>query len=155
MLFEHESVIEASPAEVFAFHERPDALALLSPPWQSTRILQPPRSLQVGTVVKLRVRVGPLWIDVVAEHVAYEPNQRFEDVMTRGPFAKWHHKHLFLPHPLGCLLRDQVDYELPLGALGRSLAPLAVVPQLKRMFDYRHEVTRREVLAARASHPGA
>lgn len=149
MIFTHESVIEASVEEVFAFHERPDAFALLQPPWEKAEILQPPSSLQVGTIVKLRTRVGLLWIDVVAEHVAYEKNRRFEDVMTRGPFAKWHHKHLFLPDPGGCLLRDEIEYALPLGALGRLAAPLAVVPRLKRMFIYRHTVTRREVCAAR------
>jgi ligand-binding SRPBCC domain-containing protein len=133
MYFVHESVIEASVEEVFAFHERPDAFQLLLPPWEKAQVLQPPRSLQVGTVVKVRTRVGPLWIDVVAEHVAYEKNQRFEDVMLRGPFAKWHHKHLFLPAAVGCTLRDEIEYEPPLGPL----------------FKHRHEVTRREVLAAR------
>lgn len=148
MHFVHESVIEASVEEVFAFHERPDAFQLLLPPWEKAQVVQPPRSLQVGTVVKVRTRVGPLWIDVIAEHVAYEKNQRFEDVMLRGPFAKWHHMHLFLPAARGCTLRDQIEFEPPLGALGRLAAPLAVVPRLKRMFEYRHEVTRREVLAA-------
>lgn len=148
MLFKHESVIAASVEDVFAFHERPDAFALLAPPWEESQILQPPSSLQTGTVVRLRTRVGLFWVEIVAEHVAYEKNSRFEDVMTRGPFAKWHHKHLFLRDPAGCLLRDEIEYELPLGVLGRLLAPLAVAPRLQRMFEYRHEVTRREVLAA-------
>ena len=148
MFFVHESVIEASAPEVFAFHERPDAFQLLLPPWEEAQVLQPPRSLHVGTVVKVRTRVGPLWIDVVAEHVAYEKDKRFEDVMRRGPFAKWHHKHLFLPVANGCKLRDEIDYEPPFGPLGRLVAPLAVIPRLERMFSYRHEVTRREVLAA-------
>lgn len=153
MFFVHESVIEASVEEVFAFHERADAFALLQPPWEKARVLQPPRSLEVGTVVKLRTRVGLLWIDIVAEHVAYEKNRRFEDVMTRGPFAKWHHKHLFSSVPGGCLLRDEIEYALPLGALGRLVSPLAVVPRLERMFTFRHAVTRREVSAARSGGP--
>jgi len=152
MFFKHESVIEASIEEVFAFHERPDAFALLSPPWEATDH-PAAQQLKIGTVVKLRNRVGIVWIDIVAEHVAYEKNQRFEDVMTRGPFAKWHHKHLFLPDPKGCLLRDEIEYQLPLGVLGRLIAPLAVVPRLKRMFRYRHDVTRREVLAAAQRSP--
>lgn len=147
MLFVKESVIAASVEEVFAFHERPNAFALLQPPWEQAEILLPPRSLEVGTVVKLRTKLGPLWIDVVAQHVAYEKNVRFEDVMTRGPFAKWHHKHLFFAADGGCRLRDEIDFEPPLGVLGRLSAPFAVVPRLRRMFDYRHEVTRREVLA--------
>jgi ligand-binding SRPBCC domain-containing protein len=149
MRFVKESVIAASVEEVFAFHERPDALALLQPPWEQAQVLVPPRSLEVGTVVELRTKLGPLWIDIVAEHVAYEKNRSFEDVMTRGPFAKWHHKHLFYPDADGCRLRDEIEYEPPLGPLGRLAAPVAVIPRLRRMFDYRHEVTRREVAAAR------
>lgn len=147
MRFVKESRIEARAEAVFAFHERPDAFALLQPPWEHSQIVQPPRSLEVGTIVKVRTRVGPLWVTMVAEHVAYEKNVRFEDVMREGPFAKWHHKHLFLAEPGGCLLRDEIDYEPPLGPLGRLFAPLAVEPRLRKMFEYRHRVTRREVMA--------
>jgi ligand-binding SRPBCC domain-containing protein len=139
MQFVKESVFAASVEEVFAFHERPDAFALLQPPWEAAEILVPPSSLEVGTVVRLRSRVGPVWVEIVAEHVAYEKNRLFEDVMRRGPFASWHHKHIFRPHPNGCLL------------LGRLGSPLFVEPRLRRMFDYRHEVTRREVLAAQTA----
>jgi ligand-binding SRPBCC domain-containing protein len=149
MQFVKESVIEASVEEVFAFHERPDALALLQPPWEPTQIVRPPKSLAVGTVVELRTRVGPLWMTIVAEHVAYEKNRRFEDVMKRGPFARWHHKHLFIEDDAGCRLRDEVEFEAPFGPLGGLIAPLAIVPRLRRMFEFRHAVTRREVLAAR------
>jgi ligand-binding SRPBCC domain-containing protein len=145
MRFVQESVIEASVEEVFAFHERPDAFALLQPPWERSEILQPPSSLAVGTVVKLRTRVGPVWVTIEAEHVGYDKNRSFEDVMRKGPFAQWHHKHLFLPNPRGCLLRDEIDYEPPLGVLGRLMVPIAVEPRLRKMFDYRHQVTRREV----------
>jgi ligand-binding SRPBCC domain-containing protein len=145
MQFVKESIIPASVDEVFAFHERPDAFALLQPPWERVQILQPPRSLEVGTVVRLRTKLGPLWIEIIAEHVAYEKNRRFEDVMTRGPFAKWHHKHLFFPDAGGCRLRDEIEYEPPLGLLGRFTAPLTVIPRLNRMFEYRHQVTLREL----------
>lgn len=147
MQFIKESVIPGTVEEVFAFHERPDAFALLSPPWEHIEILQPPSSLEVGTRVEVRSKVGPFWTTIVAEHVAYEPNVRFEDVMVRSPFASWHHQHLFFEHEGGCLLRDQIEYTLPLDPLSRLADPILVRPRLRRMFDYRHEVTRREVLA--------
>jgi ligand-binding SRPBCC domain-containing protein len=149
MRFVKESVIEAPVEEVFAFHERPDAFALLQPPWERTEILQPPSSLAVGTIVILRSKVGPLWVTIEAEHIGYEKNRSFEDRMNKGPFAQWHHKHLFLADPGGCRLRDEIEYEPPFGRLGRWTAPLAVEPRLRRMFDHRHLVTRREVMAAR------
>ena len=118
--FVKESVLPATVEEVFAFHERPDAFALLQPPWERVDISVPPSGLEVGTRVELRARLAPLvWVPIVAEHVAYEKNRRFEDVMRKGPFARWHHKHLFFEHPDGCRLRDEVEYEPPLGWLGR------------------------------------
>lgn len=150
MRFVKETVFAATVEELFAFHERPDAFALLQPPWEHSEILQPPSSLQVGTVVKLRTRVGPAWVNIEAEHVGYEKNRSFEDVMHRGPFAKWHHKHLFLADPGGCKLRDEIDYEPPFGPLGRVVAPVLIEPRLRKMFDYRHDVTRREVMAAQS-----
>lgn len=151
MRFVKESVLPAGVEEVFAFHARADAFELLQPPWERTEILVPPRSLEVGTRVELRTRVGPLWMTIVAEHVAYERNVRFEDVMRRGPFARWHHQHLFFEHPEGCRLRDEIEYAPPLGWLGRIADAILVRPKLRKLFDYRHEVTRREVLAARGS----
>jgi len=145
MRFVKESVFPCTVEELFAFHERPDAFELLQPPWDPVEIIQPPASLEVGTRVKLRSKVGLFWVDIVAEHVAYTKNERFEDVMVKGPFAKWHHKHLFLPHAEGSLLRDEIDFEPPLGVLGRLVAPVAVMPRLRKMFDYRHDVTRRHL----------
>lgn len=145
MRFVKESVFRAPVEAVFAFHERPDAFALLQPPWDPVEIVRPPRSLEVGTVVVLKTRVGPFWITIEAEHVAYEKNRRFEDVMRKGPFAHWHHRHLFFEHPEGCRLRDEIEYRAPLGPLGRLADPLVIRPRLRKMFDYRHHVTRREV----------
>ena len=149
MNFVKESVIEAPVEAVFAFHERPDAFELLLPPWDKTEVLQPPTSLAVGTVVKVRARVGPFAVHIVAEHVAYAHNVSFEDVMRRGPFRSWHHRHLFYDDPGGCRLRDDIEYEPPFGWLGRLLDPIAVRARLTRLFDYRHDVTRRVVLGDR------
>ena len=145
MQFVKESLLAASVEDVFAFHERPDAFALLQPPWERVEIVTPPASLEVGTRVELRTKIGPFWLRIVAEHVAYRKNERFEDVMLKGPFASWHHRHLFLPHADGCLLRDEIDYAPPLGWLGRLVDPIAVRPKLIRLFDYRHEVTAAQV----------
>ena len=150
LTFVKESVFPTSVEELFAFHERPEAFELLQPPWDRVEVVRPPAGLEVGTHVEARVGVGPLRFAVVAEHVAYEKNVRFEDVMLEGPFAHWHHRHLFREHEDGAVLRDEIEYAPPLGFLGRLVDPLLIRPRLERMFDYRHEVTAREVLAARS-----
>ncbi len=146
MRFVKESVIEASAERVFAFHEEPDAFERLQPPWQTTEIVQPPASLEVGTRVELRLRVGPLpiWQTLVAEHVAYEPGRMFADRMLAGPFKSWLHQHIVTPRgPEQCVLTDDIEFELPLGVLGRVVGGPIASYMLGRMFEYRHEVTRR------------
>lgn len=145
--FYKESIIEASVEDVFAFHERPDAFELLQPPWDKVEIITPPTSLEVGTKVSLFTWVGPFKQRIEAEHVGYEKNVFFEDVMHEGPFKMWRHRHLFFPHERGCRLRDDIQYEPPMGFLGTLADPIVVRPRLVKMFDFRHEVTRKHVLS--------
>ncbi|MFN0246400.1 MAG: SRPBCC family protein [Kofleriaceae bacterium] len=142
MRFVKTSVIRASAKTVFAFHEAPDAFARLQPPWQKSEIIQPPSSLEVGTIVMLRTKVGPFWQTIEAEHVAYEPGVMFADRMNRGPFASWLHRHIVTARgPNECTLTDEIEYELPLGAVGRVFGAGIARRQLERLFAYRHEVT--------------
>ena len=149
MHFVHESVFDASVKEVFDFHASAEALERLQPPWERTRVVQPPESLEAGTVVVVETFVGPLRQRIVAEHTDYVYGVRFVDEMREGPFRSWRHQHLFFEHPRGCRLRDEIDYEPPLGWLRRLMAPLVIERRLQRMFEYRHEVTRDAVMSAR------
>ena len=143
MHFKKESLIHASAERVFAFHEAPDAFGRLQPPWQTTEVIQPPTSLEVGTRVILRVKVGPFWQTMVAEHVEYEPGKMFADRLIKGPFAAWLHRHVITPRGDDqCVLIDDIEYELPLGALGRAFGGGFARKNLERLFDYRHQVTR-------------
>lgn len=144
MRFVKETLIAAPAARVFAFHEATDALQRLTPPWQRTEIVQPPRSLAVGTRVILRTRVGPVWQTIEAEHVEYEAGRMFADRMIRGPFRSWLHRHIVEPvDSTNSKLIDDVEYELPFGALGRVFGAALARRQLERLFAYRHEVTKR------------
>lgn len=106
--------------------------------------MQPPRSLEVGTRVILRTRLGPVWQTIEAEHVEYEAGRMFADRMIRGPFRSWLHRHIVEPvDSTSSKLIDDVEYELPLGALGRVLGAAFARRELERLFAYRHEVTKR------------
>ncbi len=41
-----------------------------------------------------------------------------------------------------CVLRDDIEYELPMGVLGRIFGKPIAERQLQRLFEYRHRVTR-------------
>lgn len=141
--FVRESLIQAPADVVFAFHEAPDAFERLQPPWQTTQILQPPSSLEVGTRVVLKVKLGPLWQTVEAEHIGYEPGRSFTDRMVRGPFRRWVHHHVVEPEgEQACRLIDDIDYQLPLPPLGDLFGGLFARRELRRLFEYRHRVTR-------------
>ena len=92
MGFRHSGIIEAPVNEVFAWHERPGALARLAPPWQPIRVLEEAPSLRDGKAV-LRLPGGVHW---VAQHGGYEPPRQFVDELVSLPL-RWRHTHGFEP----------------------------------------------------------
>jgi ligand-binding SRPBCC domain-containing protein len=143
MNFVKESLIRARPERVFAFHELPDALARLTPPWEKARVVEPAPDLHVGSTAIIETRLlGLLPVRWVAKHTIYDPPRIFEDLQLSGPFKLWRHRHIVEPHTRGAVLRDEIEYEPPLGFIGKAFAPLLIMPRLRRMFDYRHRVTR-------------
>lgn len=143
MRFVKESLIRATPERVFAFHEQANALELLLPPWESARVVQSAKISEVGSRAIVETRVfGPITVRWIAEHTVYDPPHLFEDIQIEGPFRSWRHRHVIEPHEDGATLRDEIDYEPPLGFVGRVCAPLVVERRLRKLFDYRHQVTR-------------
>lgn len=143
------TLLPAPTAEVWAWHDSPDALTRLIPPWEKTIVVDPPTGLGPGVTVRLRTRVFPgVWMDIRAEHVEWDEGRWWIDEMRGGPFARWRHRHAFLPAPReegdggggGCLMRDEIEYLPPLGFLGRLVDPVLIRPRLARMFDHRHAV---------------
>ena len=144
MRFVKQTLIRASPKLVFEFHEQPNVLTLLTPVSESARVIQSGKISEVGTQVIVEIRIlGPLKARWVAEHTLYDPPNMFEDVQVKGPFRSWRHRHVVEPVSDGASLRDEIDYEPPLGFLGRLVAPILIQKRLQKLFDYRHEITRK------------
>ena len=57
MRFVKESRIAASPSAVFAFHETPGALSLLTPPWEKVEVVEGGGSLRPGSRVVLKTKI--------------------------------------------------------------------------------------------------
>ena len=142
--FIKESIINAAPERVFAFHELPDAFERLMPPWEDAVIIQKADISVIGSQAIIDTKIfGLITSRWIAEHTAYDPPRMFEDVQISGPFSKWSHRHIIEPHPDGAILKDEIEYEPPFWIFGAIAAPFAVVPKLEKMFAYRHEVTRK------------
>jgi ligand-binding SRPBCC domain-containing protein len=132
-------LIQAPVEAVFAFHEREDALALLSPPFPPVRVIRRDPGIEAGSRVELKI--GPLaW---VALHTAYERNRLFEDRQISGPFERWIHRHEFERVGDSTRLTDRIDYRLPGGPWADRLFGWAVQLGLWQMFRHRHRTTKR------------
>lgn len=134
------SVIIAAPIDkVFRFHERDDALELLTPAFPPVHVISKTGGIRKGARVVLRV--GPFrW---VALHTVYEKNRLFVDEQIEGPFAQWIHHHEFEAVGATTRLTDHVDYKLPGGSVVNTLLGWAVRPGLANMFAHRHKVTKK------------
>lgn len=144
MLFSKESIIHAAPVRVFAFHELPDAFSRLVPPWEDATIVQKADISVIGSQAIIETKIlGLIPARWVAEHTAYDPPRYFEDVQISGPFKSWAHRHIIEPHGDGAMLRDEIEYELPMSFIGAVAAQIFIIPKIEKMFEYRHEVTKK------------
>lgn len=78
-------------------------------------------------------------------------NERFCDVQERGPFATWTHCHSFESETRandagvltsGTVIRDELEYELPMGALGVLAQKMLVGRQVRATFAFRRARVR-------------
>lgn len=71
-------------------------------------------------------------------HIDFQKS--FIDFQKKGPYKLWKHHHEFIPNDEGVLMRDTIDYELPMGFLGEIAHSLFVKKKLDYIFDYRFRV---------------
>lgn len=138
-IFERSQWIARPLSEVFPFFQRPENLEKLTPPDLGFEILTPkPIEMRAGARIDYTVRpfgVPARWQTLIE---TYEPPRRFTDLQTRGPYALWHHTHLFVEENGGTRMTDVVRYRLPMGPFGNLAAPL-VRRELERIFDFRKD----------------
>jgi len=164
--FQAEQWLPYTVEQVFAFFSNPENLPRLMPKWQKARIEEasfappPPRPPESGALRYPGIAAGagtrmtisfkpfpfaPFRVPWDAEIVEFAWNDHFCDVQHRGPFAYWRHCHFISPETHdagpGTLVRDQVEYELPLGVLGEIAQRLVMQRQFRSIFDYRHKRT--------------
>ncbi|QOY86974.1 SRPBCC family protein [Paludibaculum fermentans] len=138
----HSSVFQTSVERLFAFHEAPDALQRLMPPWQPAEVISRAGGLSVGARVELELKLGPFRLRWVARHTEFVRNRLFADIQESGPFRRWSHRHEFAPEGAAARLTDRVEFSLPGGRLVDFLGAAIARHQLRRLFAYRHAVTK-------------
>jgi ligand-binding SRPBCC domain-containing protein len=134
----HEQVVPRPLEEVFSFFSRAENLEAITPEWLSFRVLSvAPKPIRKGTVIEYRLSLRGLPLRWTSEIREWEPPHRFVDVQLSGPYKLWHHTHLFIAAGQSTRLRDEVLYDLPLGAIGRLIHRLVVGRDVQQVFDFR------------------
>ncbi|BAB72749.1 SRPBCC family protein [Anabaena sp. FACHB-709] len=142
--FQHTSIINAPPEVVWKFHERPDILQLLTPPWQPVRVVRREGGLEVGAITEFKLFLGPVPLTWLARHTECDKYRLFTDTQISGPFESWIHRHQFQPENGKTKLIDDVSYVMPGGETIEFIGGWLIQAQLEAMFRYRHYVTKRE-----------
>jgi len=139
-----EQLVEWPLRDVFKLFERPENLALITPPAMKFKIFTPrPIEKRCGTVVDYSVRILGISVHWRMMITDYQPPYSFIDVQLKGPYTFWHHTHTFDECSNGTMIIDEVRYVLPFGIIGRLVHALFVKRQIHRIFDYRANVVER------------
>jgi ligand-binding SRPBCC domain-containing protein len=142
-VLERSQLISAQRDGLFSFFEDPGNLARITPErmgFEITALENLP--MQRGTKIEYRIRPLGAPQRWVTEIVEYRPPSEFVDVQTKGPYRYWRHRHTFDNVDGGTLMRDRVQYQMPLGPIGRLAHFLFVSQILRDIFDYREKVIR-------------
>lgn len=142
---ERRQVIERSRRETFAFFGDAFNLERITPRFLGFQILTPPPiQMQEGTLLEYKLSfLGiPFYWKTLIEK--WTPETSFVDIQLKGPYSLWRHTHTFEElEPNRTLMRDHVEYSVPLSFLGRIAHALFVKQSLKKIFDYRAAATAR------------
>jgi len=146
-LFTSQKLYPCSAEALYDWHARPGALERLLPPWEKAEILSTSGSISPGSEVKLRMKFGPFPFIFKAKHLQAVPNEMFQDIQIKGPFAKWSHSHFFNQEKGGCLLVDKISYRLPLHNFLPPFVLRLVENDLRKMFIFRDNRLQADIMA--------
>jgi ligand-binding SRPBCC domain-containing protein len=143
---EEELTIPRDRATVFEFFSSAANLELITPPELQFKILsKQPIAMQVGALIDYRLKLHGIPFRWQSRISRWEPPHAFADEQLTGPYRSWVHTHSFEEIEGGTLIRDSVDYALPLWPLSGLGMPI-VRRQLSRIFEYRSRAIERALL---------
>lgn len=125
------------------FFSSPHNLSEITPASMNFVVLSDVKNKPVFKGMEIDYRVSPLlgipmrWKTIISQ---VDELKSFTDFQESGPYKYWNHFHEFIPNEKGVLMKDTVDYELPLGFLGRIAHSLFIKEKLNSIFDFRYRI---------------
>ena len=92
----------------------------------------------LGEFVTWRARHFGITWTMTSTITEWDRPRCFVDEQRKGPFKSFRHEHLFQPVEHGTRLLDHVEFEAPLGVLGRAAERLVLERYLRHLIDVRN-----------------
>lgn len=138
-----EQQLNCNIEKAWDFFSSPHNLSEITPESMSFVVLSEINNEPIFEGMEIDYTVSPIlgipmrWKTVISQ---VEDYKSFTDFQKKGPYKYWNHFHEFIPNEKGVLMKDTVDYELPIGMLGKIAHQLFVKEKLKSIFDFRYSI---------------
>lgn len=139
---EYRQLLPISLDEAWDFFSRPQNLNEITPDDMQFEILTEniPRMYQ-GQIIQYNITPFPfIKMGWVTEITHVQDRYMFVDEQRFGPYAFWHHQHIFEEAENGVLMTDILHYRVPLGVVGKLVDQLVVERKVRSIFEYRFKV---------------
>ena len=95
--------------------------------------------MRLGDDVTWRARHFGIWWTMTTVITEFDRPHRFVDEQRSGPFRRFRHEHEFTATGNGTTsMHDVVEFEAPLGPLGRIAERIALASYLPKLIDQRN-----------------
>lgn len=133
--------VNKRPEEIFEFFSNEYNLEKLTPLYLNFEVVgKDTKLIETGTTINYKLKLHGIPLKWKSKIKSFRKNHSFIDEQLKGPYAKWHHYHGFIPSKNGTLIQDHVHYRPPLGKLGLLVAGAYIKNDLNKIFGYRKKV---------------
>ena len=92
----------------------------------------------VGERVTWKAKHFGMPFTMTSEIIELDRPHRFVDQQVKGPFRRFWHEHTFEPSPAWPVMIDRIEFEAPLGPLGRVAERLVLRSYLRKLIEQRN-----------------
>jgi len=138
--FRTQQLIKTDLDLVWSFFSNPEHIHTLTPAQMRFRTITQnlPNQIHENLVIVYKISpIFPIPLKWETKIISVKTHKNFVDILTKGPYKKWHHLHTFEKTKQGVLLTDEVTYELPFDFIGNFFHRILVKKKIEKLFTYR------------------
>ena len=121
--------------QAWSFFSSAKNLAIITPPEMAFKIITDLDNREIYEGMLIDYQVKPLFgIPLRWQTEIYKVDKplMFTDRQLKGPYKIWEHTHTFIEKDNGLWMKDEINYQLPFGAIGRIVHALLVSAKIEK-----------------------